>query len=144
MEIPRETINEKTVEIFTSKDKDFMQLWHYDQVLKMDLSEAGRDTYFSVLNTYTYKMSKLGLVKYQYTDSERKLEFDKLVDKLDSNMKNILSLGNYIIHCESFNKIEQIIYKKRLGRIKFIFRKRVLGLSFRISFLLIHLINRKN
>ena len=25
-------INDETLEIFTSKDKDFLQHWHYDQV----------------------------------------------------------------------------------------------------------------
>ncbi len=103
----------KTEEIFTSKDKDYLQLWHYDQVLKMKLSEGVRGHYFSVLNTYTYKMSKLGLPKYQYTDSERKHEFDKLSDKLDVIMKRTLSPANYLIHHDSFGKIEHIVYQKR-------------------------------
>ena len=103
----------KTLEIFTSKDKDFLQLWHYDEVLKMDLSEAERDTYFSVLNTYTYKMSKLGFSDYYFTDSERKHEFEKLVDQLDAIMKNTLSPSNFVIHDESFDKIEHIVYEKR-------------------------------
>ncbi len=56
-------INDEIVEIFTSKDKDFLQLWHYDQVLKMDMNEQDRDEYFSILNQYTYKMSRLGLAQ---------------------------------------------------------------------------------
>lgn len=104
---------EKCGEIFTSKDKDYLQLWHYDQVLKMELNELERDNYYAVLNNYTYKMSKLGSPKFQYTTSERKREFEKLSDKLDGIMKSTLSSNDYKIHHESFDKIEHIVYEKR-------------------------------
>ncbi len=106
-------LNDDRVESFTSKEKDFLQLWHYDQVLKMDLNEQDRDEYFSMLNQYTYKMSRLGLPQYHNTDAERKFKFDELADKLDASMKKTLSKGNYIIHHESFDQIEHIVYKKR-------------------------------
>lgn len=113
-EVSNETDTErKTEKIFTSKDKDYLQLWHYDQVLKMDLSEELRDDYFAVLNSYTYKMSKLGLSEHHYTESERKHEFEKMADKLDAIMKRTLNPSNYIIHDESFDKIEHIVYEKR-------------------------------
>lgn len=70
-------------QIFTSKDKDYLQLWYYEQLLKMDLNEESRDGYLSLLNYYTYKMSRLGLPKYKLTDSERKKKFDELVVKLN-------------------------------------------------------------
>ena len=79
----------------------------------MDLNEKDRDEYFSRLNQYTYKMSRLGLPQYLYTDAERKFKFDELVDKLDAAMKNILSESNYIIHEESFDKIKHIVYERR-------------------------------
>lgn len=106
-------INDDPKEIFTSKDKDFLQRWHYEQILKMEITEKGRDEYFSRLNQFTYKMSRLGLPKYHYTDLERKHEFEKLVDKLDAAMKKTLSPNNYIIHHESFEHIERIVYEKR-------------------------------
>lgn len=105
--------NNKTEKIFTSKDKDFLQQWHYDQILKMDLSEKERSAYFSNLNTYTYKMSKLGLPKFGYSNAERKLKFDELSDKLDALMKTTLSSKNYDIHQKTFDKIENIVYEKR-------------------------------
>lgn len=106
-------VNDKNGKIFTTKDKDFLQQWHYNQVLQMDLNEEDLYDYFATLNQYTYKMSRLGLPKYQLTDAERKQKFDELVDKLDASMNKALSPSNYIIHLESFNKIEQIVYEKR-------------------------------
>jgi len=106
-------LNDEKEEIFTSKDKDFLQQWHYQQILKMEITENERDEYFSRLNQFTYKMSRLGLPKYYYTDAERKHEFERLVAKLDAAMKNSLSPSNYIIHHESFDRIEDIVYEKR-------------------------------
>lgn len=99
--------------IFTSQDKDYLQLWHYEQVLQMDLNQEGRDNYLSLLNYYTYKMSRLGLKKYGYTDAERNAKFDGLVDDLNADMKDLLSPADYKIHKESFKKIEKLVKDKR-------------------------------
>lgn len=103
----------ETEMIFTSQDKDFLQLWHYEQVLQMQLDQEGRDNYLALLNYYTYKMSRLGLKKYGYTDEKRKEKFDKLVADLNADMKDLLSPEDYKIHKESFKKIENLVYEKR-------------------------------
>ena len=112
-EIPAENDKDKTEKIFTSKDKDFLQQWHYKEVLKMDLDEKELQTYFTVLNSFTYKMSRLGLPQYEYTDVERNKKFDELSNKLDATMKDILSPSNFSIHQESFDTIKEIVYEKR-------------------------------
>ena len=106
-------LNDDNKEIFTSKDKTFLQLGHYDEVLKMNLSEEATDEYFSRLYQYTFQMSRLGSDKFSYTSSERKNEFDKLVYKLEADMKNNLSPNNYKIHQKWFAQIENLIYEKR-------------------------------
>src|SRR5690606_37771354 len=112
-EISGENDKDKTEKIFTSKDKDFLQQWHYKEVLKMDLNEKEIQTYFTVLNNFTYKMSRLGLPQYEYTDAERNKKFVELSNKLDATMKDILSPSNFSIHHESFNTIKEIVYEKR-------------------------------
>ncbi len=102
--------NEK---LFTSKDKDFIQLWYHEQILKMDLDQVGRDDYASLLLYYTYKMGRLKLAKYNYTDSEMKERFDDLVDRLNVEMKENLSDKNYGIHLDSFKAIENVVYEKK-------------------------------
>ncbi len=66
----------ETEEVFSYKDKDFLQQWHYKQVLTMDLSEEDRNTYFSHLNHYAFRMSRIGSPKYQYNNNEKKEKFD--------------------------------------------------------------------
>ena len=99
--------------LFTPKDKDFLQLWYFDQVLKMQLKETQRDDYLGLLTYYTYKMGRLSLPKYKFTDVEMKVRFDELVVGLNDEMKDYLSPENFAIHVESFSKIESLIYKKR-------------------------------
>lgn len=106
-------VNDTEEKIFTSKDKDYLQQWHYEQILKMDISEKERDNYFAVLNNYTYKMSKLGSPKFDYTDAERNQKFDALAEKLKVEMKENLSPENFQIHYESFGKIKELVYEKR-------------------------------
>lgn len=103
----------ETEVIFSPQDKDYLQLWHYEQIVQMKLGAEGRDNYLSLLNYYTYKMSRLGLKKYGYTDAERKVKFDDLVDKLNADMKDLLKPADYTVHKESFKKIEKLVYDKR-------------------------------
>ncbi|QAA82030.1 hypothetical protein EI546_09975 [Aequorivita sp. H23M31] len=79
----------------------------------MDITEKERDNYFAVLNSYTYKLSKLGSPKFEYTDAERNQKFDALADKLKLEMAEILSPENFEIHFESFGKIKKLVYQKR-------------------------------
>lgn len=108
-----EKANDEKEQIFSSKDKDYLQYWHYEQILQMDLTENERDGYLSLLNYYTYKMSSLGSSKYKYTDAERKTKFDELVVRLNNEMKELLNTHDYKIHEESFKKIIKIVYDKR-------------------------------
>lgn len=106
-------LGDKTEEVFTAKDKDILQQWHYEQILEMDLNEEQRDAYHARLSQYTFKMSSLGLPKYDYTDAERKQKFKKLVAKLDVTMKDLLNDNNYAIHKETFNEILEMVYERR-------------------------------
>ena len=100
-------------QIFTPKDKDFLQLWYYDQVLKMDLDEDGRYDYLALLTYYTYKMTRLALPKYKLNDAQQKEQFDILTQKLDAEMQDFLSPENYAIHKESFTIIVEKVYTQK-------------------------------
>ena len=99
--------------IFTDKDKDFLQLWYYEQVLKMDLDEEARYDYLGLLTYYTYKMRRLSHPKYNYTDEEQKMKFREIVQRLDTEMQDYLSEGNYKIHKESFGRIIAKVNEKK-------------------------------
>jgi|GEM_PF-6302354 len=99
--------------LLTPKDKDFLQLWFYEQVLKMTLDSEGRDDYSSLLTYYTYRMGRITLPKYGYTDAEQQQEFDRLVGELNDEMEDFLNEEDYKVHMESFGKIEELVYKKK-------------------------------
>lgn len=104
---------EPYAQIFTDQDKDFLQLWYYEQILKMDLDEDGRDNYRTLLTYYTYRMGKLVLPKYGYSNAEQKTRFDDLTQKLHAEMKDLLNDQNYAIHLESFERIKEKVYKAK-------------------------------
>ena len=99
--------------LLTSKDKDFLQLWFYERMLEMSLDPQGREDYSSLLTYYTYRMGRITLPKYEYTEAEQQAEFDRLVREMNKEMHDFLSKEDYKIHVESFTKIEEMLYKKR-------------------------------
>ena len=99
--------------LLTSKDKDFLQLWFYERMLEMSLDKQGREDYSSLLTYYTYRMGRVTLPKYEYTDAEQQAEFDRLVKAMNKDMHDFLSEDDYKIHEESFTKIEDMVYKKK-------------------------------
>ena len=104
---------QKWERLFTDKDRDFLQLWYYEQMLEMDLDEEARYDYLAILEFYTYKMGYLTHPKYNYTESEQKAKFKELVDKISVEMKDYLSERNFEIHQKNFGKIVELIYEKR-------------------------------
>ena len=110
----KDNANENEKEnLFSSKDKDFLQMWFYEQVLEMNLSEDQKEEYYTNLLYHTYKMSKLELKKYGYTDEEVKLKFDEQVKKLNSEMKEFLTKEQYEMHVTNFGTIVEKVYSKK-------------------------------
>lgn len=109
----KKPLDEPYEKIFTDKDKDFIQLWYYEQILKMDLDDEGRDDYRTLLTYYTYRMGKLVLPKYGYSNEEQKEKFDELEVKLHAEAKELLSEENYKIHYDSFKVIRDQVYEKK-------------------------------
>lgn len=107
-----ETLEEKE-DLFSSKDKDFLQMWFYEQVLEMNLTADQKEAYYTNLLYYTYKMSKLGLRKYGYTDEELKMKFDEQVEKLNNEMKEFLTEEQIIMHVSNFGNIVDKVYAKK-------------------------------
>lgn len=104
---------QKWERLFTDKDRDFLQLWYYEQMLEMDLDEDERYDYLAVLHFYTYKMGHLTHPKYNYSEAELKQKFDELVAKINVEMKDYLNDKNFNIHQKNFGRIVELIYQKK-------------------------------
>lgn len=101
------------VEMYTSKEKDNLQRWFYEEVNKMGLSETERESYYSILLSHTYDMGRLDDHDKDFTDEERPGELHKIVKKMNAKIKELLTTEQYILHLESFDKILYSVNRKR-------------------------------
>lgn len=93
------------VEIYTSEEKDNLQMWFHEQVKDMNLSNEVDAQYFGILVNYTSSMMRLNDKDKDYTEEEIKTRFDRLVEKLNNDVKPILTEEQYKMHLENFGRI---------------------------------------
>ncbi|AXT63017.1 hypothetical protein D1816_22620 [Aquimarina sp. AD10] len=101
------------VEIFTSDEKDNLQVFVAKQVEQMKLSEKLREEYYGILLYYTNKMGRIGDKNKGYTEAEKKTKLDAMVINLNDEVKEFLTEEQYAIHRESFGKIVTSVYNRK-------------------------------
>ncbi|WP_299439279.1 hypothetical protein [uncultured Aquimarina sp.] len=100
------------VEIFTSSEKDNLQVFVAEQVEKMKLSKDLEDDYYMILGYHTNKMGRLDDKNAKLTEKEMIAQFKQMIKKLDEDMKEILTKEQFEIHKESFSKIVTSVYNR--------------------------------
>jgi hypothetical protein len=78
----------------------------------MGLSEKVNEEYNRIFYNYIYDMSRLDDKDRGLTDEEIRTQFDELIDKMNAEMKNLLSTEQYIQHLENFGEIVRRSYEK--------------------------------
>jgi hypothetical protein len=112
--------NEETKEkvaLFTSAEKDNIQMWFYERVNEMSLTEATREQYYSIILYYSVKMGRLNDPKKGYTKDEVKTRFDSYVFKINDEVKLILTEEQYNEHQKNYGEIVKNISNK-LAKVK--------------------------
>jgi|AVFP01.1.fsa_nt_gi hypothetical protein len=100
------------VTLFTPEERANLQLWFYEQTQKMGLSEELNDEYNRIFYGYIYEMGRLNDKDLGMSDAEIRKEFELLVDKLNGEMKQLLSKDQYIQHLENFGEIVRKAYRR--------------------------------
>lgn len=103
---------ERKVTIFTSEEKDNLQMWMYQEVQKMDFNKEELDEYNATINYYIVKIARLDDKDKDLTKAELKVEVEKLLAKLDEEMKITLSEERYEVHQEIFGELIRAAYKR--------------------------------
>ncbi len=100
------------VKIHNSEENDNLQGFYHEEVSKMKLSESKEETYYEVLLSHTFDMSRLDDKDKDYTKEEIRNKFNGLVNKMNAKMKELLTPEQYIIHLETFSKIVYSVNRK--------------------------------
>jgi mannitol-specific phosphotransferase system IIBC component len=98
--------------VYTVQERANMELWFYERVNEMGLSDEIRDQYDTIVFSYIYQMSRLNDKDKDYSIEEIHVKFDAIVDNMNAELKQLLTTEQYINHLENFNQIVRSIYHK--------------------------------
>ena len=107
------TKKNRKVTIFTSEEKDNLQIWFNKEVDdRMGLNQEERDEYASILTYYVVKMGRLDDKDKDFTKEELKIEVEKLLAKQDAELKLALSAEQYVVHQQIYGELIRVIYNR--------------------------------
>lgn len=98
--------------VYTVEERANMGMWLNERVNDMKLSDEVREEYDAIIFSRIYDMSRLNDADKDYSDDEIQTKFDEIVDKMNMDVKSILTTEQYINHLENFAEIERSVYKK--------------------------------
>lgn len=108
----RERQENKVDTLYSMEEKANIHLWAFNEVQKMHLNDDKEDEYFRIVFKYTYRISRLNDKDQDYTNEQRKVEFDKLISQMDAELKEILDEKQFMMHKDYFKKLEKSIYDR--------------------------------
>ncbi len=100
------------VQIYTSTERDNLQMWFHERVAHMQLTEKQEEEYFSVILYYKYKITRLNDKDMELSEEEVLSGIDDYVLKINKEVTLILSKEQYQIHLESFNTLLTSIHNR--------------------------------
>lgn len=108
----RERMENKVDTLYNIEERSNIHLWVYNKVQNMNLSNEKEDAYFNILYADLYRASRLNDKDQSFSSEERKVEFDKIISRMNSKLKEILTEEQYNYHINYFTKLEKDIYKR--------------------------------
>lgn len=98
-------LEENKVQIFTFEERDNLQIWFYEKVNEMGLTETKREEYYSVILYYSVKMNRLDDKDMGYTKAEVEQKLEELLKKQDIEIKKLLPKDAYKTHLENYGEL---------------------------------------
>jgi len=103
---------ERKVEIFSSEEKDNLQLWFRDEVKRMNLNEEEMSQYSSIIVYYVAKIARLDDKDKDYSEERFKKELNSLLAKQDIELEDLLTPEQFDIHKEIYGEFLRSAYRR--------------------------------
>ena len=103
---------ERKVEIFSSEEKDNLQLWFQDEVKRMNLNEEEMSQYSSIIVYYVAKIARLDDKDKDYSEERFKKELNSLLAKQDKELEDLLTPEQFDIHKEIYGEFLRSAYRR--------------------------------
>lgn len=102
---PKQLEREKNkVEIYTSEERDNLQMAFYKHVKEMNLSEENEEEYYAVFLYYLMKMNRLNDKDKGLSEAQVKEQFQENIDKMNSEIVTLLNDEQKVMHQEYIDK----------------------------------------
>jgi hypothetical protein len=102
---PKQLEREKNkVEIYTSEERDNLQMAFYKHVKEMNLSEENEEEYYAVFLYYLMKMNRLNDKDKGLSEAQVKEQFQENIDKMNSEIVSLLNDEQKVMHQEYIDK----------------------------------------
>lgn len=97
---------------FTPEEIDEFQFRFQKGILNMNLPDAIEEEYVQIIVLYTVKLSRLDDLDMNYSSAEIRAELPKYINKVNTEVKSILTEAQYEKHLTNFNIIiDNIAFK---------------------------------
>lgn len=103
---------ERKVEIFSSEEKDNLQLWFQDEVKRMNLNEEEMSQYSSIIVYYIAKIARLDDKDKDYSEEQFKKELNSLLARQDKELEDLLTQEQFDIHKEIYGEFLRSAYRR--------------------------------
>ena len=100
------------VKIFTTEERDNLQLWYHEEVQRMGLSEEIASQYNSILVYYVAKISRLDDKDLDLSKTEFKARLNEYLKKQDDDLREILTDEQFTIHKEIYGEFIRSAYRR--------------------------------
>jgi hypothetical protein len=98
--------------LYTIEERANIGQWLYSRVNDMQLTEDVREEYDAIFFSRIYDLRRLNDKDKDYNEEEIRNKFDEIVDKMNMEVKAILTTDQYINHLENFAEIERSVYRR--------------------------------
>ena len=109
---------ENKVEIFTLEERDNIQMWVQEEVVKMGLSEEEMGEYNNILLYYLGKLRRFDDKDMGNSKEEIIQKLDELIIKQNEDVKEVLSEEQYEMHLEFYDKMV-LMMKTRIAETQY-------------------------
>ena len=109
---------ENKVEIFTLEERDNIQMWVQEEVVKMGLSEEEMGEYNKILLYYLGKLRRFDDKDMGNSKEEILQKLDELIIKQNEDVKEVLNEEQYEMHLEFYDKMV-LMMKTRIAETQY-------------------------
>ncbi|WP_350286135.1 hypothetical protein [uncultured Croceitalea sp.] len=109
----QETAQKNETDLFTTTERDSLQLWFYDRATVMGLKDNQRDEFYNIVLYHTFKMKALEKKEKGYSPEEIRTKFEALLKKQNTEVRAMLTEKQYAYYLETYDKMLKDVYKRK-------------------------------